>query len=110
MRMLVLAALAITAFAATMTIDRTDANAVVFARGVYRAGCVGPHGAVVVHRPTTGTVIRSHTAPTPRVRKGCFSQRGCNSAAAKLLPNRLGTIAYRMSPAEAGSIPSPSTL
>ena len=50
MRMLVLAALAITAFAATMTIDRTDANAVVCARGVYRAGCVGPHGAVVVHR------------------------------------------------------------
>ena len=50
MRMLVLAALAITAFAATMIIDRTDANAVVCARGVYRAGCVGPHGAVVVHR------------------------------------------------------------
>ena len=29
----------------------TDAGAVVCARGVYRAGCVGPGGAAVVHRP-----------------------------------------------------------
>src|SRR6476469_7046256 len=50
MRMLVLAALAITAFAATMTIERTDANAVVCARGVHRVGCVGPNGAAVAHR------------------------------------------------------------
>jgi len=50
MRLFVLTALAIAAFVATMTIDRTDANAVVCARGVHRAGCVGPHGAVVVHR------------------------------------------------------------
>ncbi len=27
-----------------------DANAVVCARGVYRAGCAGPHGAAVTHR------------------------------------------------------------
>ena len=27
------------------------ANAVVCAAGVYRAGCVGPHGAAVWHRP-----------------------------------------------------------
>lgn len=27
-----------------------DANAVVCAKGVYRAGCAGPHGAVVTHR------------------------------------------------------------
>jgi hypothetical protein len=27
-----------------------EANAVVCARGVYRAGCVGPHGAVGVRR------------------------------------------------------------
>ena len=27
-----------------------DANAVVCAKGVYRAGCAGPHGAVVGHR------------------------------------------------------------
>ena len=49
MRLFVLAALAITTFVATMVIDRTDANAVVCARGVYRAGCVGARGAVVVH-------------------------------------------------------------
>jgi hypothetical protein len=28
-----------------------EANAVVCARGVYRAGCAGPHGAVVARRP-----------------------------------------------------------
>jgi hypothetical protein len=28
----------------------TEANAFVCARGVYRAGCVGPNGAVVGHR------------------------------------------------------------
>ena len=49
MRLFVLSAFAITAFVATMVIDRTDANAVVCARGVYRAGCVGARGAVVVH-------------------------------------------------------------
>ncbi len=27
------------------------AHAVVCARGIYRAGCVGPYGGVVVHRP-----------------------------------------------------------
>ena len=37
MRLFVLSALAITAFVATMVIDRTDANAVVYcARGVYQ--------------------------------------------------------------------------
>jgi hypothetical protein len=51
MRLFVLAALAVAAFVATMTIDRTDANAVVYcARGVYHAGCVArPGGAVVAH-------------------------------------------------------------
>jgi len=34
---------------ATMSIFAVDANAVVCARGVYRAGCVGPNGAVVVN-------------------------------------------------------------
>ena len=28
-----------------------EANAVVCAKGVYRAGCAGPHGAVVTRRP-----------------------------------------------------------
>ena len=39
---------------AGMMIGATDANAVVCARGVYRAGCAGPHGAAVVHRPVAG--------------------------------------------------------
>lgn len=34
---------------ATISIFAVDANAVVCARGVYRAGCVGPNGAVVVN-------------------------------------------------------------
>jgi len=29
----------------------SEANAVVCAKGVYRAGCAGPRGAVVAHRP-----------------------------------------------------------
>jgi hypothetical protein len=31
-----------------------EASAVVCARGVYRAGCAGPRGAVAVHRPAAG--------------------------------------------------------
>ncbi|WP_298422452.1 hypothetical protein [Rhodoblastus sp.] len=31
--------------------DMPAANAVVCARGVYRAGCAGPRGAAVVRRP-----------------------------------------------------------
>jgi hypothetical protein len=38
-------------FAATMTFEASDANAVVCARGVYRAGCAGPNAAVVVRKP-----------------------------------------------------------
>jgi hypothetical protein len=34
-----------------LAVQVSEANAVVCARGVYRAGCVGPHGAVGVHRP-----------------------------------------------------------
>jgi hypothetical protein len=52
MRLFVLAALAITTFVATMAIDRTDANAVVCARGVHRAGCVG-----VVHPRCSWVVV-----------------------------------------------------
>ena len=48
MRSLLLVASALLAFAATMTFEATDANAVVCARGVYRAGCAGPNAAVVV--------------------------------------------------------------
>jgi len=36
-----------------------DASAVVCARGVYRAGCAGPRGAVVAHRGVYGhTYVR----------------------------------------------------
>jgi hypothetical protein len=46
MKTLVSALLALGLLAGTVA----EANAVVCARGVYRAGCAGPHGAVVTHR------------------------------------------------------------
>jgi hypothetical protein len=36
--------------AAVLTTLAPDANAAVCAAGAYRAGCVGPHGAVVVRK------------------------------------------------------------
>lgn len=51
MRTLLLVASAVFVFAGTMVVETTDANAVVCARGVYRAGCAGARGAVVVRRP-----------------------------------------------------------
>jgi hypothetical protein len=50
MRSFLLIAAAVLAFGA-MIVESTDANAVVCARGVYRAGCAGARGAVVVRRP-----------------------------------------------------------
>jgi hypothetical protein len=50
MRLFVLVAITITAFATTMTYNTPDANAVVCAKGVVRAGCAGPNGAVVAGR------------------------------------------------------------
>jgi hypothetical protein len=47
MKKLVLGLLALGMFAAEIP----AANAVVCARGVYRAGCAGPRGAAVVRRP-----------------------------------------------------------
>jgi hypothetical protein len=69
MRSILLAALGITAFSATMAIETPEANAVVYcAAGVYRAGCVvRPVGAAVVApvvgvrgvaRRTTRRVVR----------------------------------------------------
>jgi hypothetical protein len=40
----------------------TEANAVVCARGVVRAGCVGPYGAVGVRRP----VVAPRVVVSPR--------------------------------------------
>ena len=51
MRSFLLIAAALLAFGATMTFESTDANAVVCADGVVRAGCAGPRGAVVVRKP-----------------------------------------------------------
>ena len=44
-----------------------EANAVVCARGVVRAGCAGPHGAVVARRPV---------AAAPVVRPACAIVNG----------------------------------
>lgn len=51
MRSLLFACAAVLAFAAFMILQSSTASAVVCARGVYRAGCAGPRGAVVVRRP-----------------------------------------------------------
>jgi hypothetical protein len=51
MRFLLIIASALFAFAATMTLESTQAYAVVCADGVVRAGCAGPRGAVVVRKP-----------------------------------------------------------
>lgn len=59
MRSFLLMAAAILAFGATMTLKTTDANAVVCGHGVYRAGCAGRHGAVVVRRPVVHRGCRS---------------------------------------------------
>lgn len=58
MRSFLLIASAVIAFAATMTFEATDANAVVCARGVYRAGCAGARGAVVVRKPVAVAACR----------------------------------------------------
>jgi hypothetical protein len=50
MRVINIALVAVATFATMMFIAGTDANAVVCGRGFWRAGCVGPHGAVVVRR------------------------------------------------------------
>jgi len=51
MRSFLMMVAAVFAFGTTMTFEATDANAVVCARGVYRAGCAGYRSAVVVRRP-----------------------------------------------------------
>jgi len=59
--------IAIIAFAATMTFEATDANAVVCAKGVYRAGCASTRGAVVVRKPAV--VCRSVWVNGVKVRR-----------------------------------------
>lgn len=69
MRSFLLIAAALVGFAATMTYEATDANAFVCARGVYRAGCAGHRGAVVVGRPVA--VCRTVWVNGVRVRR-CY--------------------------------------
>src|SRR5271169_500273 len=80
MRSFLLAALAITAFVGTTTVQTTDANAVVCAVGVVRAGCAGPNGAAVVG-PNGAAAVRAPVArpvvycKTVGVPKGCVMRR-----------------------------------
>src|SRR6266576_3657852 len=67
MRSLLLAALGITAFSATMAVETPEANAVVYcAAGVYRAGCVARPGVAVV-RPGAASVRGVARRTTRRV-------------------------------------------
>ena len=50
MRIMAMMGLGFCVFVTGLTLPTTDANAVVCARGYYRAGCVGPNGAVGVRR------------------------------------------------------------
>lgn len=50
MRMLLILAIAASAFIGTLAVSSNRAEAVVCAAGVRGAGCVGPHGAVVCRR------------------------------------------------------------
>jgi hypothetical protein len=75
MRLFVLAVLTVTAFVATMSVNATDANAVVCAKGVVRAGCVAAGGggaAVVAPRPVAPPVVYCKTVGVP---KGCVMRR-----------------------------------
>ena len=51
--------LLVTAMMLFAVASATDANAVVCAKGVYRAGCVGPRGAVTARRGYHGTYMRA---------------------------------------------------
>ncbi|MET0874486.1 MAG: hypothetical protein ABWX81_06820 [Pseudolabrys sp.] len=51
MRFVLSTVIAVFILALTPFLAISDANAVVCARGVYRAGCAGAGGAVVVRRP-----------------------------------------------------------
>jgi hypothetical protein len=68
MRSFLILASAAAAFAATITIETTDANAVVCAAGVVRAGCAGPNGAVAVRRPVAVAPAVRPAVVAPAVR------------------------------------------
>jgi hypothetical protein len=67
MRSFLLIAAAVLSFSATMTFETTEANAVVCARGVVRAGCASTRGAVVVRKPAV--VCRTVVVDGVKVRR-----------------------------------------
>jgi hypothetical protein len=69
MRSLLLACATLLAFAALMIFETGPASAAVCANGVYRAGCAGPRGAVVVRKPVA--VCRTVWVNGVRVRR-CY--------------------------------------
>src|SRR2546429_298831 len=74
MRLFALAAIGVTTFAATMTFETSNANAVVYCvEGVYRAGCVVRPGVAPVRgvaRRTTRRVVRRRSDMTLKQDKG----------------------------------------
>jgi len=68
MRQLVISVLLAGSFIALSTMD---ASAIVCARGVYRAGCVGAGGAVVVGRPVVRHPVLSSHDGTLLFTAGC---------------------------------------
>ena len=74
MKTIVSALLALGLLAGTVA----EANAVVCARGVYRAGCAGPNGAAVAHRPVGyggAAVVRPGAAAVVRPGVRCYVNR-----------------------------------
>jgi hypothetical protein len=59
--------IAATLIGGTIALSATDASAAVCARGVYRAGCAGPRGAVVAVRPVARVVAPRPVVVAPRV-------------------------------------------
>jgi len=59
------------ALALAAALSPTEASAVVCARGIVRAGCAGPNGAVAVRRPVAPRAVI--VAP---VRRGCAIVNG----------------------------------
>ncbi len=69
MRLTLLVGCLVTVVAATTPFTFRDANAAVCAAGAYRAGCVGPNGAVVVKRPPVACQYRYVWVNGVRVRR-----------------------------------------
>ncbi|TKW78503.1 MAG: hypothetical protein DI543_10090 [Bradyrhizobium icense] len=69
MRSLLLAGAALLTLTAAMSLETRTASAAVCADGVWRAGCVGPRGAVVVRKPAPVVVCKTVWVNGVRVKK-----------------------------------------